>query len=53
VDQFQRRTSVVEYSAAALAKSVDAVKNFAGLEGLDAHARSATIRREPAAKRKE
>lgn len=52
VDQFQRRTSVVEYSATALAKSVDAVKNFAGLEGLDAHARSATIRREPAAKRK-
>jgi len=44
VDQFQRRTSVVEYQRAALAKSVAAVEAFATLEGLDAHGRSATIR---------
>lgn len=44
VDQFQRRTSVVEYSRAALKKSMAAVQKFAELEGLDAHAASATIR---------
>jgi histidinol dehydrogenase len=44
VDQFQRRTSVVEYGLSALKKSVAAVKKFGEEEGLDAHARSATIR---------
>ncbi len=44
VDQFQRRTSVVEYPRSALAKSVAAVEKIAGMEGLDAHGRSATIR---------
>ena len=44
VDQFQRRTSVVEYSQAALRKSLPAVRHFAELEGLDAHGRSAEIR---------
>ncbi len=44
VDQFQRRTSVVEYSRGALKKSLRAVQKFAELEGLDAHGRSATIR---------
>jgi len=44
VDQFQRRTSVVEYSRAALHRSVEAVAAFAELEGLDAHGRSAAIR---------
>ncbi|MCC6231828.1 MAG: histidinol dehydrogenase [Verrucomicrobiales bacterium] len=44
VDQFQRRTSVVEYSKAALKKAVRSVETFAGLEGLDAHGRSATVR---------
>jgi len=44
VDQFQRRTSVVEYSRAALARAVPAVATFAGAEGLDAHGRSATVR---------
>ncbi len=44
VDQFQRRTSVVEYNAAALRKSVAAIGEFAKAEGLDAHGRSATIR---------
>jgi histidinol dehydrogenase len=46
VDQFQRRTSVVEYTRASLRKSVKTVQKFAELEGLDAHGRSATIRLE-------
>lgn len=46
VDQFQRRTSVVEYNPASLKKSVAAVKKFAEVEGLDAHGRSAAIRLE-------
>jgi histidinol dehydrogenase len=44
VDQFQRRTSVVEYSRGALKKSLETVKKFAEVEGLDAHGRSAAIR---------
>jgi histidinol dehydrogenase len=44
VDQFQRRTSIVEYNRSALKKSLRAVQTFADAEGLDAHARSATIR---------
>jgi len=44
VDQFQRRTSVVEYNRAALNKSLATVKKFAEIEGLDAHGRSAQIR---------
>jgi len=44
VDQFQRRTSVVEYGRAALKKALPAVKKFAELEGLDAHGKSAEIR---------
>ncbi len=44
VDQFQRRTSVVEYGLPALKKSFAAVKKFGEVEGLDAHARSAEIR---------
>ncbi len=44
VDQFQRRTSVVEYDRAALKKSLTAVRKFAEVEGLDAHGRSAEIR---------
>jgi len=44
VDQFQRRTSVVEYGRNALKKSLPAVSQFAALEGLDAHGRSAAIR---------
>ncbi len=37
VDQFQRRTSVVEYDRVALKKSLATVKKFAELEGLEAH----------------
>jgi histidinol dehydrogenase len=44
VDQFQRRTSVVRYDKAALKRSVAAVRQFAAMEGLDAHGRSAEIR---------
>jgi len=46
VDQFQRRTSVVEYSKPALRKALKGVAAFAGLEGLDGHGRSAAIRLE-------
>jgi len=44
VDQFQRRTSVVEYDRASLKKALAVVKKFAELEGLGAHGRSAEIR---------
>ena len=44
VDQFQRRTSVVEYHRAALKKALKGVKKFAELEGLGAHGISAEIR---------
>src|SRR5207245_1937209 len=37
VDQFQRRTSLVEYSRASLKRAMPAVKKFAALEGLQAH----------------
>lgn len=46
VDQFQRRTSVVEYGRGALKNSLAAVQKFAAVEGLDAHGRSASIRLE-------
>ena len=44
VDQFQRRTSIGEYDARSLKKSVRYVAKFAAIEGLDAHGRSAAIR---------
>ena len=44
VDQFQRRTSVVEYERRSLAKSLAAVRALGELEGLQAHARSAQVR---------
>jgi len=44
VDQFQRRTSIVEYTPASLKKSLAALKTFAAVEGLDAHGQSAQIR---------
>jgi len=44
VDQFQRRTSVVEYSRASLKKALKTVKKIAELEGLDAHGKSAEVR---------
>lgn len=44
VDQFQRRTSVVEYNRPALKKALKGVRKFAALEGLDAHGKSAEVR---------
>jgi histidinol dehydrogenase len=44
VDQFQRRTSVIEYNSASLKKALKTVKKFAELEGLDAHGKSAEVR---------
>ncbi len=44
VDQFQRRTSVVEYNRAALKKALKSVGKFAALEGLGAHGKSAEAR---------
>lgn len=44
VDQFQRRTSMVEYDRASLKKALPAVKKFAELEGLGAHGASAEAR---------
>ena len=44
VDQFQRRTSVIEYSRPSLKKSLPVLQAFGGVEGLDAHVTSACIR---------
>ena len=44
VDQFQRRTSIVEFDEHSLRSSAPIIAAAALLEGLDAHARSATIR---------
>jgi len=44
VDQFQRRTSVIGFSRAALVKSLPALEAFGNVEGLDAHIASARIR---------
>jgi histidinol dehydrogenase len=45
-DQFQRRTSLVEFGRSSLGKSVPVIEAFARVEGLDAHGRSASIRLE-------
>lgn len=50
VDQFQRRTSVVRFTPVAIRRTAPIVSAFAAAEGLDAHARSATIRANPSAK---
>src|SRR5204863_1071749 len=44
VEQFQRRTSVVQYNRTHLKRAFPAVKKFADVEGLGAHARSAEVR---------
>lgn len=44
VDQFQRRTSLVEYSRPSLRRALATVRKFAETEGLAAHGRSAEIR---------
>ena len=44
VDQFQRRTSVVEYNRISLKRALPTVRKFAEIEGLDAHGKSAESR---------
>ena len=44
VDQFQRRTSIVRLSRAALLRSAPVIERFSQIEGLAAHGRSASIR---------
>lgn len=44
VDQFYKRTSIVEYSKESIRKAAPNIAILAGLEKLDAHAKSATIR---------
>lgn len=44
IDQFQRRTSLVEYNRPALKRALKAVKVFADLEGLQGHGASAACR---------
>jgi len=50
VDQFQRRTSLVQYTQTALRNSVPVIRKFSELEGLDAHGHSAAIRLAPSPK---
>jgi len=52
VDQFQRRTSVIQYDLPALKRSLEAVRQFATIEGLDAHQRSLEVRIKKAAPRR-
>ena len=44
IEQFFRRTSIIKYNQQALKKEVKTIKIIAKAEGLDAHARSASIR---------
>jgi histidinol dehydrogenase len=44
VDQFQRRTSVIQSSRESLQRSVPTLEKFAEVEGLDAHAASVRVR---------
>jgi histidinol dehydrogenase len=44
VDQFQRRTSLVQYDKPAVKKALRAVRKFSEVEGLAAHAWSAQLR---------
>ncbi len=44
VDQFMRRTSLIEYTASALRKSLPTLEAFGQVEGLTAHVESARIR---------
>jgi histidinol dehydrogenase len=47
VDQFFRRTSLVEYPERALFRVRPHIETLCGVEQLDAHARSISIRFEP------
>ena len=43
-EQFQRRTSLVRYDEASLKKSLPIIETFCGIEGLDGHGRSVSLR---------
>jgi histidinol dehydrogenase len=45
IDQFQRRTSLVQYDRVSLRNALGAVRKFADVEGLTAHGKSAEIRK--------
>ena len=47
VHDFRKRTSLIEYSEAAAKAHADAIGTLASVEGLDAHGRSALIRKQP------
>jgi histidinol dehydrogenase len=47
VYDFRKRTSIVEYDAAAAAAHADDIEVLAAVEGLDGHGRSAAMRRRP------
>ena len=44
VEDFRRRTSIIEYAKGDLVDALPVIKTFGAIEGLDAHTRSATIR---------
>ncbi len=44
VDDFRRRTSIIEYTEEDLKDAMPVIETFGAIEGLDAHTRSATIR---------
>ena len=44
VEDFRRRSSVIEYTRRDLAAALPVIETFGAVEGLDAHSRSATIR---------
>ena len=44
VEDFRRRTSIIEYTEEDLKDALPVIETFGKIEGLDAHARSATVR---------
>jgi len=44
VEDFRRRSSVIEYTQRDLAEALSVIETFGAVEGLDAHSRSATVR---------
>jgi len=52
IDQFYRRTSIVEYPQRALHRVRPHIESFCAVEQLDAHARSVTIRFDPETEKK-
>jgi histidinol dehydrogenase len=45
-DMFQRRTSLIRLDKKSLQKSLETIRTFSAIEGLDAHGRSAEVRLE-------